>query len=262
MGQTAAGALGDTDNALGAFLRARREGVPPSAVGLPSDPARRTPGLRRAELAELAGMSVDYLTRLERGADRRPSPQVLGALADVLRLTEDEHVHLLRLVKAGGGMGCTGETPPAPRPSLCALLDQLEPAPAVLLNRCGDILARTEGFRVFGVPEELTNLPQFVFTNTRARRLLPDWDVIADEWAARLRAAVDLGDPYARLFATELALRVGAEFVARYDRATRVPMWTGTERWADSAGVIRDWRYEALGLPETEEHRLLVYLPG
>jgi Helix-turn-helix domain len=68
--------IGIADNALGAFLRARREAVPPAAVGLPTGPGRRTPGLCRGELA---GVSVEYLTRLERGADRRPSPQVLGA---------------------------------------------------------------------------------------------------------------------------------------------------------------------------------------
>src|ERR687893_2984518 len=74
---------GVTDNALGAFLRARREAISPAAVGLPSGSRRRTPGLRREELASLAGISV-YLTRLERGSDRRPSTQVIGALADVL----------------------------------------------------------------------------------------------------------------------------------------------------------------------------------
>jgi transcriptional regulator with XRE-family HTH domain len=71
------------DNPLGKYLRERREAVAPETVGLPPGGRRRTPGLRRAELATLANVSVDYLTRLEQGRDRNPSPQVLSALADV-----------------------------------------------------------------------------------------------------------------------------------------------------------------------------------
>ncbi|WP_246097792.1 helix-turn-helix domain-containing protein [Rhodococcus spelaei] len=71
-----------SDNELGLFLRTRREAVTPAEVGLPSGPRRRTPGLRRSELATLAGVSVEYLTRLEQGRDRHPSPPVLSALAE------------------------------------------------------------------------------------------------------------------------------------------------------------------------------------
>lgn len=252
--------LGTASNTLGAFLRARREAVSPTAVGLPDGPRRRTPGLRRSELAELAGVSVEYLTRLERGADRRPSPQVLGALAEALRLTDDEHVHLLRLVKAIDGTTCTATAPPAPRPGLFALLDQVGQAPAAILNRPGDVLASTPRFHQL-CAADVGNLPLFVFTDPRARRALPDWDTVADEWAVRLRAATDLGDPHAHLLATELALQTGTEFTTRYQRATRVPAWTGTERWARPDGGVRTWAYEALGIPGTDEHRLLIYLP-
>ena len=92
-----------SENELGAFLRARREAVTPTEVGLPSGPRRRTPGLRRSEVATLAGISVEYLTRLEQGRDRNPSPSVLGSLADTLRLTVEERVHLRRLEKASNG---------------------------------------------------------------------------------------------------------------------------------------------------------------
>ncbi|MBI0384744.1 helix-turn-helix transcriptional regulator, partial [Streptomyces albiflaviniger] len=88
-----------SDNELGLFLRSRREAVAPADVGLPTGPRRRTPGLRRAELATLAGVSVEYVTRLEQGRDRRPSAPVLSALADALRLTASERVHLHRLSK-------------------------------------------------------------------------------------------------------------------------------------------------------------------
>jgi transcriptional regulator with XRE-family HTH domain len=254
-----------TDNALGAFLRACREAVAPAEVGLPTGPRRRTPGLRRAELAGLAGVSVEYLTRLERGRDRHPSPEVIAALARALRLSEDEHVHLIRLTKTTSGDACapTGSTP-AVRRTLRALLDQLEPAPAVLLDRSGTVLACTEGYRKLADPVGLLDadtVPHYVFTDARARTAFADWERVADEWAARLRAAADLGDPRAAGLAAELARVVGDEFGTRYAAATRVPHWTGTERWLhpDRGELCLD--YESLEVPGTEEHRLVVYLP-
>src|SRR3954451_11246431 len=89
-----------SDNELGLFLRVRREAVTPAEVGLPTGPRRRAAGLRRSEVAALAGVSVEYVTRLEQGRDRRPSPQVLSALADALLLTGSERAHLYRLTKA------------------------------------------------------------------------------------------------------------------------------------------------------------------
>jgi transcriptional regulator with XRE-family HTH domain len=86
-------------NELGLFLRTHREAVTPAEVGLPTGTRRRTAGLRRSEVAALARVSVEYVTRLEQGRDRRPSPQVLSALADALRLTASERVHLYRLTK-------------------------------------------------------------------------------------------------------------------------------------------------------------------
>src|SRR6476646_2572466 len=117
-----------SDNELGLFLRVRREAVVPADVGLPSGPRRRTSGLRRSEVAALADVSVEYVTRLEQGRDRRPSPQVLGALADALRLTASERAHLYRLTKAADpGFNCRGAITPARtvRPTVSALLDRL-----------------------------------------------------------------------------------------------------------------------------------------
>jgi transcriptional regulator with XRE-family HTH domain len=91
------------DGELGAFLRSRREAVNPADVGLPVGPRRRTPGLRRAELATLAGVSIDYLIRLEQGRDTHPSAQVLAALGEALRLGEDdlEHLRVLAVISHG-----------------------------------------------------------------------------------------------------------------------------------------------------------------
>src|SRR5690242_19606777 len=113
------------DNELGTFLRARRAEVTPAEVGLPPGHRRRTPGLRRAEVAMLAGVSVEYLIRLEQGRDRHPSAQVLAALAGPLRLTAAERAHLQRLTKISAA-GCAGLAPEpvrTVRPGLRAVLD-------------------------------------------------------------------------------------------------------------------------------------------
>ena len=125
---------------LADFLRRRREQLRPSEVGLDAGPRRRTPGLRREEVAALAGMSADYYVRLEQKRSPRPSAQLLAALARALRLSDDERDHLYVLA---------GERPPAGpyagthvRPGLLALLDQLEHAPAQILTDLGDLLAQ------------------------------------------------------------------------------------------------------------------------
>ena len=112
--------IDETAPTLGSFLRSRRAAVDADDLGLPSYGRRRVPGLRREELAELAGVSVNYLTRLEQGAAGNPSDEVLSALARALRLSEVERLHLLEL--ALGQPGHPGVEPPrqrgsgAPRP--------------------------------------------------------------------------------------------------------------------------------------------------
>lgn len=192
-----------SDNELGLFLRLRREAVTPAEVGLLAGPRRRTPGLRRAELATIAGVSVEYVTRLEQGRDRRPSAPVLAALADALRLTAGERVHLHRLVKgADPGFSCTGGAGPnrSVRPTVQALLDRLEPAPAVLLNRLSEVLSCTDGYRqvhgpIGSLDGRQPNFARFVFTDPRARTAFPDWETVADEQVAALKQGPGRSDP-------------------------------------------------------------------
>lgn len=257
------------DNDLGAFLRARREAVTPADVGLPGGARRRTPGLRRAELATLAGVSVEYLTRLEQGRDRRPSAEILAALADALNLPADERVHLHRLVKVVTGGACQGSRPPARavRPTVEALLDRLDPAPAVVVNPLSELLAWTSGYERLAGPsgmldERPPNLARFVFTDARAWTVFPDWERIADERAAELRTAASLGDPHAALLADELAVTAGARFSGRWGASAALPARTGVERWAHPlVGELR-LAYESLDLSDADEQRLIVYLPA
>lgn len=257
-----------TETELGAFLRAHREAVLPSAVGLPNVHRRRTPGLRRAELATLAGISVDYLTRLEQGRDRSPSTQVLAALAETLGLSREERIHLHRLAKGVGGGTCDG-LPATPtrtvRPTVQALLDRLEPTPALVANRAGDLLAWTTGFARLAAPTGLLetdppNLVRYVFTNPRARDVHPDWDTVAAERAAALRTAAALGDLHSALLGEELTITADARFRAKFEGSAALPARTGVERWTHpEAGELR-LAYESLELPDPDEQRLVVYL--
>ncbi|MBO2465576.1 helix-turn-helix transcriptional regulator [Actinomadura violacea] len=122
-----------------AFLRARRARVQPADVGLQSGTRRRTPGLRREEVARLAGMSVDYYIRLEQGRGPRPSRQILAALARALRLSDDERSHLYNL--AGEPMGPPPGPPQEVPAGILHLLERLDDTPAYVLDAKYDVLA-------------------------------------------------------------------------------------------------------------------------
>jgi transcriptional regulator with XRE-family HTH domain len=256
------------DNELGAFLRARREAVTPAEVGLPSGPRRRTPGLRRAELATLAGISVEYLTRLEQGRDRHPSAEVLGALANALRLGADERFHLLLLSKqaTGAALLCPVAEPPARsvRPTVRAVLDRLEPTPALVVNRLGDVLAHTTAYaRLVGpvglLDTEPPNLTWFVFADPRARSAYPDWDRVADERIAHLKIEPC---PRRAAFVEDLTIAAGAAVTDRLDTSAGLPQRTGVERLVHpEVGELR-LAYETLELSDADDQRLIVYLPA
>ncbi|WP_408897453.1 helix-turn-helix domain-containing protein [Nocardioides sp. R1-1] len=208
---------------LGSFLRARREAVQPEEVGLPRGERRRTPGLRRAELATLAGISVEYLTRLEQGRDRRPSTQVVAAVADALRLDADDRLHLHHLValSQGTGLVCARGCPeqeevPA---GLLALLDRLEPTPAVVVRRHAELAAWTDAFdglvRPLGMLDgEAPQLLHYAFADPRSRTAVPDWAAFAD---ALVRWVHLQGGPDTAQLVGALAASLGPEFSTRYD---------------------------------------------
>ncbi|GAA4684460.1 helix-turn-helix transcriptional regulator [Pseudonocardia yuanmonensis] len=124
---------------LGRTLRAWRERLRPADLGLPAGTRRRTPGLRREEVAQVAGISVDYLTRLEQGRGPHPSDAVLGALGRALRLSTDERDHLFTL--GGVRSPAPGTISAEPRPSLLRLMDRLTDLPVLLFNARTDVLA-------------------------------------------------------------------------------------------------------------------------
>jgi transcriptional regulator with XRE-family HTH domain len=258
-----------TGNELGRFLRARREATSPAVVGLPVGARRRTPGLRRAEVATLAGMSVEYLTRLEQGRDRHPSPEVLDALAAALRFSSADRAHLRQLGKASVGVSCPAGTAPAAdvRPTVRALLGQLEPGPAVVLNRLGDVLAATDGYERLTRPVGLLdghppNVVRYVLADPRARTTYPDWGRVADQHVAQLKGEVRRGDPDAVNLADDLTVLVGPEFTDRMAAPSGPAERTGVERMVHpEVGGMR-LAYEVLDLPDADEQRLIVHLPA
>jgi transcriptional regulator with XRE-family HTH domain len=252
---------------LGEFLRSRREAVTPAAVGLPTGVRRRTPGLRRAELATLAGISVDYLIRLEQGRDRRPSPQVLAALADALRLSEDDREHLRRLsIVAQGTELCPAALPPARivRPTVTTLLEQLEPAPAFVINRLTELLAWTTGYdrvaRPLGILDgEQPNLIRYTFADDRSRAAYVDWTDVAREQVANLRAFARPDDGTGQSLIAELKASNQA-FTALWDEALVASKRTGVNRIVHpEVGELR-LAFETLDLPDADGQRLVVYL--
>jgi transcriptional regulator with XRE-family HTH domain len=184
---------------LGEFLKARRAAVSPSQVGVVSAGTRRVPGLRREEVALLAGISTDYYTRLEQGRERSPSVQVLDALAVSLRLDDDGRRHLFRLAGLTPRQRTRGGD--VVDPALLRLMDGWPHNPALVYNRAYDVIAANPMARaLFGDFGGAGNLLQLVFTEPRARTFYADWSEVAADAVAGFRMAygADPDEPRAR----------------------------------------------------------------
>jgi transcriptional regulator with XRE-family HTH domain len=200
-------------NPLGEFLRARRARLSPAEVGLPRGfGRRRTPGLRREELAAVAGLSIDYYIRLEQGKETNPSGPILDGLARALQLNDEEQAHLYALAnQVAGRKARLSSGSSAVRPGIRQLLETVRPYPAYVLNRTSDILAvNPEGLALFhGLaewPAGRRNTIRYTFLHPAAHDLIADWDRDAAHAAAHLRAleADYPGDPALRSLIAEL----------------------------------------------------------
>jgi transcriptional regulator with XRE-family HTH domain len=259
---------------LGRFLRARRVQVTPADVGItPSIGLRRTPGLRREEVAALAGVSIDYYIRIERGKETRPSLNVLEALARALKLDADEHEHLLDL--AARAARSASEPPPAPsrtvRPELKLLLESLRPNPAYVASRTLDLLAWNPGALALysGLedwPAHQRNLARFLFLHPAARDVYGDWDVQIRGCVARLRAlaGTDPDAPDLAGLVGELLLKSPdfAKLWERYDVTRRKAPRTKTFHHPQVGTITLS--FQGMQLENTPGHRLGVYVaePG
>lgn len=256
---------------LGDFIRAKRDSTQPRALGMRDHGRRRSPGLRRSELATEAGISVEYLTRLEQGRDRNPSITVVNALANALRLDQAERNHLRYLAKITGGT-CMAHPQPAPprrevRPSVRHTLRLLEPGIAMVTNRLGDVLAYTNAYEsVMGESglldrdpgtDDVPNLTRYVFTDSRARAFFADWDSVADEQAFDLWLGPSVEN--SAWFTAELTPIAGDEFTHRLNRHV-VPR-RGDLRLHHPAGHELRLRRETLEFP-ADAQQLVIFLPA
>ncbi len=186
----------DNRNEVRDFLVSRRARITPEQAGLPAYGGnRRVPGLRREEVALLAGVSIDYYTRLERGNLNGVSESVLEALANALQLDEAECAHLFDLARAGNTTPRARRRRPAQqriRPSVQRILDAVTDAPAYVRNGRRDILAANRlGYALYSEmyrdPARPANIARFVFLNPRARTFFLDWQSAANDTVAILR---------------------------------------------------------------------------
>jgi len=215
-----------SSTALAAFLRARRARVRPEDVGLPVGVGlRRTPGLRREELAALAGVSVDYYIRLEQGKETNPSSAVLGALASALRLDDDARAHLYALADHVARRRPVRHPPARTVPATMKLLLQsLRPSPALALSRTSDVLAANpEGLALYhGLaewPPARRNTIRYMFRHPGAPALFGDWRSSAAGAVADLRTvlATDPDAPDVAALVEELSA-ASPEFAALWER--------------------------------------------
>ncbi|MFG1605088.1 helix-turn-helix domain-containing protein [Actinoplanes sp. NPDC049265] len=204
---------------LGVFLRSRRARISPPEVGLPTGPRRRVPGLRRDEVAHLAGASVDYYIELERGRGAQPSAQMLAALARALRLDHDERDHLFRLAGRTPPPGAGG-TAAHVAPAMLALLDRLETTPARIITDLHETLVQNRLADALLGPAGPESFVEQWFTDPGSRDVYPvdDHPHHSRVLVADLRAAVAHRDRDARAGALVGRLRkVSPEFTALWD---------------------------------------------
>nr|WP_269328254.1 helix-turn-helix transcriptional regulator [Kineosporia mesophila] len=248
---------------MGSFLRSRRERLTCADVGLPATGRRRTPGLRREEVAMLAGISTTWLTYLEQGRNVQASRQVLEALATTLQLTPAEHSHVLNLA---------AETPspavlPAVAPAVVSVVQAMHPHPAYVTSGDFTVLAWNRAAEEL-VPGLLANsdgerphLARWLFEAPDARTTFPQWESVAQDVLARLRAAAARHPDEPRYTGlVEDLLHVSPEARA---------WWNRHDVRADRAGIkqvrhpergILELTHAAFAVADQPEHTLVVYL--
>lgn len=215
----------DEQNALGEFLRARRELIPPEQAGIPVLGVRRVPGLRREEVAMLSGISAEYYLRLEQGRDRNPSTQVLESIARVLRLEDTAVAHLLGLAADRPRRSRVRRRTETLPPGIAKLVPTL-PYPAFVEGRTLDVLIANP--LAAAISPRLAagrNRLRDVFLDPEERELFPAWERAAAGLVAGFRQAVgtDTDDPRATELVGELSIAspLFVQLWARHDVAVR-----------------------------------------
>ncbi len=254
--------MAEDRTALGAFLRSRRDRLTPAQAGIEAFPGpRRVPGMRKEELAVLAGVSPDYYSRLEQGRQPHVSRAVLDALARALRLDNTEHAHLLDLADPPRRQILSYPPPQRPDPGMLRLMTTLEHVPALLLGQRSEVLARNRLLTVV-----LSELPlgsafvRYLFLDPMARARIVNWSDFASTAVAALRRETGRRPFDARLKALVAELRSANE---------DVDTWWDDHSVRDYASVRKEINHplvgrmtfdiESVSPPYDPDQRLVIY---
>lgn len=254
------------------FLVTRRAKLSAADVGLPDVGTRRVPGLRRGEVAALAGVSIEYYSRLERGALAGVSASVLDAIARALRLDDAERAHLLHLAQDADGTSQIlrprrrSRRTWTPRPSLTWVLDTITGGPALVRNGRMDLLATNPLGRAMHAslyeraPGPVPNFARYTFLDQDAQRFYPDWDTAADTCVAILRteAGRDPHDPLMHDLVGELATR-SHDFRRRWSRHDVRLHGAGAKTFHHTAVGDLELAYESVDMLSEPGLTLTVY---
>lgn len=251
---------------LAAFLRARRMRPSPAAVGLPPGMRRRTPGLRREEIALLAEVGTTWYTWLEQGRAVRPSVEVLESLAGALRLDAAERRHLFHLAdrplpdRPGAAMDTVS-------PELRRLLDGLGATPAYIKGRRWDVLAWNRAASVVildfdALPPGRRNMLELTFTDADLRRRIVDWEDVAPTVLAMFRADIGryAGDPGIADLVARL-MRASAEFRAWWPRHDVVVLPEGRKEWTHPVAGRLQFGFTRLSVDDGSDLKLVAHTP-
>jgi transcriptional regulator with XRE-family HTH domain len=251
---------------LGAFVRSRRERVTPEQVGLPPSRRRRTPGLRREEVAQLAGVGVTWYTWLEQGRDINPSPQVLEAIARTLQFDSHERTHLFTL--AGVTMATIADQCLHLIHTAQPLLDQLEPYPAIIVNDRLDLLAFNRVYASFfddldTIPIEDRNILWLAFTHPQWQAAIVDRDEVLVRMVAEYRASMaeHLDEPAWEALVARLH-RASPEFTAVWERHDVQGVESRTKRAMHPTAGLLLLDYTNLWLGQRHGTRIIAFTPS
>jgi transcriptional regulator with XRE-family HTH domain len=250
------------ENPIGEYLSARRELVSPQDVGLPDvGGRRRVPGLRRSEVALLAGVSADYYVRLEQGRDQHPSEQVLDALARALQLDDDAAAHLHSLARPAARRRRRSPRPERVPAGIEQLINSWSETPAYVQGRYMDVLAANPmatALAPYYVPGE--NIVRAAFLDPRVRDRYADWEAVTEVTAAGLRALVgpDVDDPRLHELVGELSVR-SERFRQLWARHDARPKRGGVTRLDHPEVGPLELSVEKLEIPDTDRQTIVVY---
>ncbi|WP_036407152.1 helix-turn-helix domain-containing protein [Microbispora rosea] len=255
--------MGDRHELAG-FLRSRRGRITPQTAGIAAGPRRRVRGLRREEVAQLAGISVEYYQRLEQGRAARPSPEVLDALAAALRLDDVEREHLRTL--AVRERPRRAARPQDVRPELTRMLDLIHTPAMVVDDRFDALAANAVAVRLFAVDTASpvrANLARRLFLDSGSRDFYVEWAEVAAATAGQLRVAAGLYPEDAELAELVRELRDGSETFRTLWNAREVDVRTsGTKSFRHPALGTITFCYENFVTAGDPRQRLVVFVPA